>query len=264
MKEVLLSPKSLPKVGIEAWSITPDAFSHKKITEIENLPVQFGKHIRKLGHFFDISGSRVSHPSNLRIVIEGDVSKVKRMGHKMSNGEILIRGNAGMYLGEGMSGGRIIVKESALHFIGQQMIGGELIIEGNVGNCLGSSYRGDPVGMAGGKIVVHGNVGSEIGDRMVNGTILVKGECGDFAGVHMRGGLLVIEGQSGRRVGAQMTGGNIILLKPPREILPSFRPRDEEKNLVIDDYTFFGDFLSFTGDHSQKNARGKILIKRRE
>jgi len=212
MKEIILKPKIQPGEGIEAEAINPDTFAGKDIDEIENLDVFHGNRKETLKDFFDVSGTRIDDAADLRIVIDGDVSRTKRIGENMKAGEILIKGDADMYVGLKMSGGRITVEGDTDSFAGQQMTGGELIIKGDAKDYLGSSYRGDWRGMKGGSIIVEGNAGCEAGEFMAGGRIHIKGDCGPFAGVHMKKGLIVIEGQSSGRAGGAMTGGNIVLM----------------------------------------------------
>ena len=61
--------------------------------------------------------------NELVIHIDGNLSKVQRIGSGMTDGEIRIAGDVGMHLGVEMKGGKITV-------------------EGNVGSWLGSSMKG--------------------------------------------------------------------------------------------------------------------------
>ena len=95
-----------------------------------------------------------------KIVVKGDVKKVKYLGFKISAGEMVIEGSTDLYVGAWMTGGKILAKGNVEAFAATGMKGGELIIEGNAGNYLGAAYRGDWRGMSGGKILVKGNAGS--------------------------------------------------------------------------------------------------------
>ncbi|MFQ6137383.1 MAG: formylmethanofuran dehydrogenase subunit C, partial [Candidatus Hydrothermarchaeales archaeon] len=130
MKEISLVPKEQPLVGIDAEVISPDVFVGKGIEEIKGLEVLEGNRRSKLGDFFDISGSASDDPADLKITIDGDVSRSKNIGREMTAGEIHVKGDAGMYIGRSMRGGKIIVEGNADSFAGQQMRGGELTIKG--------------------------------------------------------------------------------------------------------------------------------------
>jgi formylmethanofuran dehydrogenase subunit C len=260
MKEITLTPKEQPRAGLEAEVITPDVFAGKEIKDIKALEIFYGNRKGKLGDFFKVSGSKVDNAEDLRIVINGDVSRTKRIGEAMTAGEIIIRGNVDMYVGARMNGGKIIVEGNANSFAAQQMRGGELVVRGNCKDCLGSAYRGDWKGMKGGVITVEGDAGSEIGEFMSGGKIIVKGNAGAFAGVHMKGGLVVVEGNASGRVGAQMIGGNIVVKNTLDSLLPGFKFEAEEKNVKINEEEFKGTFLKYSGDHAEQNAKGVLYL----
>lgn len=259
MKEILLKPKELPDVGLVTETIKPDMFAGKSIKEIAALEIFCGNQLSKLGDFFEVSGETASDASDIRIVIEGDASKIKMVGKGMKAGEIEIEGDAGMYVGSEMRGGKITVEGNADSFAGQKMRGGELIIKGNAGDYLGASYRGDWRGMKGGEILVEGNAGTEVGLFMVGGKITIRGNCGTFAGVHMKKGLIIIEGSASSRAGGEMTGGSIVIMGDT-EILPSFTPEKKEKNIEIDGEKLKGTFQIYSGDHAERNAKGALYI----
>jgi formylmethanofuran dehydrogenase subunit C len=261
MREIILVPKDQPRVGLQAEVIKPEEFAGKDIEEIKNLEVFCGNRKSKLGDFFEVSGSKADDAGELRIVIDGSVSRTKRIGEEMGAGEIQIKGDVDMYVGAKMKGGKIVVEGNADSFAGQQMRGGELLIKGNVKDYLGASYRGDWRGMKGGSIVVEGNAGSELGEFMMGGRIAVKGDCGPFAGVHMKKGLIVIGGSTPGRVGAEMVGGNIVVMGEIESMLPSFMLKGEEENIEIDGERFEGRFEKYSGDHAERNAKGTLYKK---
>ncbi len=262
MKEIILTPRDLPSIGIEADTLTPDAFAGKEIAELKKLVVFHGNEKAVLGDFFLLKGGTADKASDVRIVIDGDASLVKRIGQGTSAGEIRVKGDAGMYVGADMRGGRIIIEGSVGPFAGQRMRGGELLIKGSAGNYLGASYRGDWRGMRGGMIIVEGDAGSENGEFMVGGKIHVKGNCGPFAGVHMRKGLIIIDGDAGDRVGAQMLGGNIIVKGKAGSLLPGFKFEGEEDEVSIDGDDFQGPFLKYLGDRAELRSKGTIYIRK--
>ncbi len=261
MKEIILKPREQPDAGLMADTIKPDLFAGKGMGEIRSLEVFCGRQRSGLGDFFRVSGQKADDANDIRIVIDGDVSKTKMIGKGMKAGEIVIKGNAGMYVGADMRGGKVTVEGDAGSFAGQKMGGGELIIKGNAGDYLGASYRGDWRGMKGGTILVEGNAGSEAGVFMVGGRITIKGNCGPFAGVHMKKGLIIIEGSTLHRAGAEMTGGSIVVMKGT-EVLQTFRPEKEETNVKIDGETLGGTYQIYSGDHAERNAKGTLYILR--
>ncbi|HMA04442.1 MAG TPA: formylmethanofuran dehydrogenase subunit C, partial [Methanomicrobiales archaeon] len=171
MNTITLTSKAKPELFLEADNITPDRFAGKTNDEIAALHLYEGSTQHALGKFLDVSGSSGPTAAETRIVIRGDVTRLKYVGMKMTAGEILIEGNADMYVGAWMQGGKIQVKGNVDAFCGTGMKGGEISIEGDAGNYLGAAYRGDWRGMRGGIIRVKGNAGSDMGYFMNGGTI---------------------------------------------------------------------------------------------
>ncbi|MEE8167743.1 MAG: formylmethanofuran dehydrogenase subunit C [Candidatus Hydrothermarchaeales archaeon] len=260
MKEIVLVPKEQPATSLEAEVISPDIFAGKSVREIETLEVFYGNVKGKLGDFFDVTGTKVEDAEQIRIVVDGDVYRTKRIGQEMKSGEILVKGNADMYIGARMKGGRIVVEGDVDSFAALQMAGGELVIKGNAGNYLGSSYRGDWRGMKGGSIVVEGNIGSESGEFMIGGKMHIKGNPGAFLGLHMSKGLIVIDGKAESRLGAQMIGGNIVAAKVG-VLLPGFKFVENVKDVEIDGEVFKGKYAKYSGDHAEYRAKGNLYVK---
>jgi formylmethanofuran dehydrogenase subunit C len=121
-----------------------------------------------LGDLFTVEG----RPSG-RILFEGDLSLAERIGASLSEGNVIIEGNAGDEVGLAMSGGA-------------------LVVEGDAGERAGAAPLGFKRGMSGGELIVRGSSGAE-------------------AGAHMRRGLLAIGKSAGARTGLGMIAGNIIL-----------------------------------------------------
>lgn len=221
MSEIILKPKMEFDVPVEAEAISPDLFQGKSREEIENLPVFLGNKKMALKDLFLIEGD----PS-AEILIEGDLSRVKKIGYGMSRGRIQIKGNAGMHTGATMSGGEILVEGDAQDWLGAEMKGGLIRVKGNAGHFVGASYWGSKQGMNRGVILIEGNVGNETGKKMRRGLIAIKGKTGDFLGVGMIGGTIFVFSQIGERPGAEMKRGSIVLLQEncsgPPTLLPSF------------------------------------------
>ncbi len=256
MRELILKLKEKPDLCLEVEGILPNVIANKSLEEIENLPIQYGNRKVKLSEFFDIYSEKSEIP---RIVFDGDMSRVKRIGWRLDEGEIVVKGNAGMYLGAFMSGGRIVVEGDVGHFSALNMNGGVIEIEGNAGDYLCASYRGEWRGMSGGTVIVKGNVGKELGSYMRGGKIVVEGSADEFAGVCMRGGLVVIN-RAKARLGAGMIGGAIVV-NEVEELLPGFFEEGEEENPEIEGEKFEGRFKVFSGDHAERKAKGKVYVR---
>ena len=158
MAEIKLVPKGKIGITVEAEVIRPDAFASLSKEEIERLQVWQGPREFPLSEFFevDVREEGGNAPEDTRIVIDGDVSRVKRIGQGMKSGKIEILGSAGMHLGAEMAGGSILVRGDADSWAGMEMKGGLLQIEGNAGDHVGSAYRGSWRGMTGGEIRIEG------------------------------------------------------------------------------------------------------------
>jgi formylmethanofuran dehydrogenase subunit C len=265
---LILKPKVDFRVPVEAECISPDIFAGKSAKEVGELRAYYGNKEKSLGSLFEIQESEEE------IVIEGDVSKVKRIGAEMESGKIVIKGNVGMHLGSGMKGGEIVVHGNAGDWAGAEMRGGLIRVRGHAGNLLGAAYRGSKSGMRGGLIVIEGNAGSETGELMRRGVIVVQGDLGSFAGALMKGGTILCFGKIGERAGAGMSRGTIVTFNP-LELLPTFRfcstynpaflrfyLRELGKlGLPVRDEHIDGLYDRFCGDMAE-TGKGEILVWR--
>lgn len=258
-KELRLHPKTKPAMSVETEVLTPDKFAGKSLNEIVDLPVWEGNVKRKLSDFFEVEGEVAEKPEDLRIIIDGDASRIKYIGARMTAGEIVVKGNVDMHTGDGISGGRITIEGNADSFTALSMQGGEIIIKGHAKDYLGSAPRGEWRGMRNGKIIVEGNAGKEAGSWMMGGLIHVKGSIGTFAGVHMNGGTIIVEGDAGIRIGAEMTRGTIIVLGKLEEILPGFSYEGTVDEVKTDENTLKGPFLKFVGDLVE-DGKGNLFL----
>ncbi|KUK13714.1 MAG: formylmethanofuran dehydrogenase subunit C [Synergistetes bacterium] len=263
LKEKLIVP-------LEAEAINVDKVAQcSSLAEIKKLPVFYGRDRIELGDVFEIEGSI----EDGKILIEGDLAKVKGIAKNMSWGEIEIHGNVGMHLAEGLRGGKVIVRGNVSDWLGMNMSGGVIYVDGNAGNFACASYWGEKRGMTGGVVIIKGNVGNDLGRRMRRGTILVMGDAADFAGSGVIAGTIFILGKVGKAVGAEMKRGTIVLLEEA-ELLPSFRYSGEFKPLFIYLYVSYFErnfglgfpekmkdayFKRFMGDFLQL-GKGEILI----
>ncbi len=259
MNEILLKPKGVIDIMIEAEVINPDVFAGKTDNEIEQLIIWQGSKQIPLSEFFDVEGSAGSTAADMKIIIQGDVTRVKHIGHGMKTGEIIIEGSAGMHVGSEMIGGNILVNGNAGSWAGMEMKGGTLHITGNTGDHVGCAYRGSWRGMSGGKIIIDGSAKSQLGGGMNGGEIHVGGNVENFAGIRMNSGLILVKGDAIRGVGAQMSGGTFVACGVIQQLSPGFEYVSSEKNLKIGDLPITGEFLKFTGDYAISKAPKGIL-----
>ena len=217
MESLHLTLKQEPIAPLEAECISPTGFLGKSADQIRRLPLLHGKDRVELGEFFDVKGDSQAG----RVVVEGDLARVKYLGCAMDRGTLCVKGPAGMHLGERMAGGTIEVEGDVDDWAGAQMTGGMIRIRGDAGNLAGATLPGEKQGASGGCIVIHGDPGNEVGASMSGGLVVVAGDCSDFAGVGMRGGILAILGSAGRRAGAGMADGVMVCIGD-LQLLPTF------------------------------------------
>jgi formylmethanofuran dehydrogenase subunit C len=265
LSEIILNSKGKIDIMIEAEVIGPDVFAGKSGKEIEELPVWQGPVKLPLSEFFDMEiqetqGSGSSE--EITIVINGDVSRIKRIGQGMKAGKIEILGTAGMHLGAEMDGGSILVRGDAGPWAGMEMKGGLIQIQGNAGDHAGSAYRGSWRGMTGGKILIEGNARSQLGGGLAGGQIVVEGNVENFCAIRQSGGLVLVRGSAMRGVGAEMTGGIVAVCGKISRFSPGFVEAGREENPLLGDLQLEGRFVKFTGDYAiSKNPKGSLYLK---
>jgi len=267
MVEIKLKLKKEPRYPLEAETITPDYFAGKSIKEIKEAILFHGNQSVKLEEFFEVSGTS-DDIKETKILIEGNLSKVKRIGQGMTGGEIVINGDVGMHVGNQMKGGKITVNGNADDWAGAMLKGGELEINGDAGNYVGAAYRGFWKGMENGVIKVKGKVGRESmlwarwAKKAGKFPTLYCGGAGDFLGMHNHGGTIIVEGNVDRYAGADQIMGVIVIKGKIHKKLPSFKKIGEVSEIELpngDKIT--GNFIEYSGDHSvKKETNGRLYI----
>lgn len=252
MQIVKLSLKKPNKIPIEAESINPDNFAGKNEAEIKAFLVLYGNGQCHLGEFFNVNVEGSDSAENTRIIFEGDVSRVKRIGQDMTAGEIEINGNVDMHCGFGMKGGKIVINGNADSWLGCEMTGGEIILNGNASYYVGSGYRGESCGMRGGRITVNGDARDYLGEHMCGGEIYVKGNVGLLPAISNNGGKIVIEG-SASMPASEMRSGTVIIKGEVSDLLPSYKEEGTEEFEGITYRKFVGDV--------NVGGKGILLIK---
>lgn len=266
METVTLTIKNAPTLMLEAEAISPDGLAGKTLDQIRALPVHMGREEYTIGDYFDVAGAPGATATETKVIVKGDLSRVKYLGTKMSAGEMVIEGSADMYVGAWMSGGKLTAKGNVDGFAGTGMKGGELLIEGNAGNYLGSAYRGDWRGMQAGTIRVKGNVGSDTGYFMNGGTIIVEGNADVHVGTHAEGGTIIIKGNAKSRLGGQMVEGTIMLLGTVDVMMPGFKYIGDEEVDVDGQKALMSAYIGDLGERHRKRKGntiyGKLYIKK--
>jgi formylmethanofuran dehydrogenase subunit C len=265
MATVTLTPIKVPSLRLEADNITPDAFAGKSADEIAALHVYMGNTRYTLGEYFSVAGSAGATAAETAIVVDGDVSRVKYIGMKMTAGKITVKGSADMYVGAWMQGGTVTVTGDVDAFAGTGMTGGEILVEGDAGNYLGAAYRGDWRGMQGGIIRVGGDAGSDIGTFMRGGSIIINGNVDVHVGTHQEGGSIIVKGDAKSKVGGQMVEGEIYIFGDIEVMMPGFQYR-EDADLEVDGIS--ARFALYEGDIGERHPKrkgeviyGKLYLK---
>lgn len=262
MAEIILETKGKIGIMVEAETIRPDMLAGKSREEIEALPIWQGPAKLSLGEFFDIDVQDKGTLEQTTIVIEGDVSRVKRIGLGMKNGKIEVHGSAGMHLGAEMAGGSILVLGDVGSWSGMEMKGGLLHVRGNAGDHIGSAYRGSWRGMTGGQIQIDGNARSQLGGGLAGGQIAVNGNVENFCGIRQSGGTILVKGSAVRGVGAEMSGGSVAVCGEIRQFSPGFMEVGWEERPKLGDLQLEGRFVKFSGDFAiGKNPKGSLYLK---
>ncbi|SDY08901.1 formylmethanofuran dehydrogenase, subunit C [Acetomicrobium thermoterrenum DSM 13490] len=265
---VTLTLKEIGKVPVEVDGILPETVLSLGAKEIGQLKVQIGKQTVELGDIFDIK----CHGDEV-LIFEGDLKSVKRIGENMSQGRIMVKGDAGMHLGQRMKGGTIVVNGNLEPRCCCEMSGGTVVVKGNAKAMLGSPLPGNSKGMRGGMIMVFGSVGNRVGEGMRRGLIAVTGDAGDFAGANMIAGTIVVFGKMGLNAGGGMKRGSIVSIGGTDRVLSTFgysclySPTYLklyfkylwDKGFPITDEIFNGLYRRYVGDMSSL-GKGEILI----
>lgn len=172
--------------ALEFDGILPERVAGLGEKEIAALPVWLAGRELQLGELFTVTGERSAH-----IRIEGDLSRVNRLGAGMTAGRIDVMGSVGDDAGVAMSGGT-------------------LTVAGNAGDRLCAAAPGAAKGMTGGEAIVFGAAGSETGARARRGLIVVGGDAGAQAARDIIAGTVVVFGRTGPEPGRRSKRGSIV------------------------------------------------------
>ena len=252
MNTVTLTVKKEPELFLECEQVNPYAFAGKTIDQISKLTGYHGKDMPTLGEYFTLAGESGATAADTKIVVNGDCSKIKYLGAKMSAGEMVINSPCDMYTGSWMKGGNLTVNGDVHSFCGLAMAGGEFTINGNAGNYLGAAYRGDWRGMSGGVLRVKGNAGSDVATFMIGGEMIIGGDVDIHLGTHMEGGKIILKGNANRRVGGQMVKGEIYVFGKINVMMPGYKPVGDVDLEVDGTKARFTDYIGDLGERHPK------------
>ncbi|HIH35706.1 MAG TPA: formylmethanofuran dehydrogenase subunit C [Methanosphaera sp.] len=261
MRIINLIMKEKSSIALEFDNVLPELLFDKSLSQIREVTIYRGNREEQLCQYFDVETSgKCEDASECTIVIDGDLSRVKRIGFAMSCGKIIANSSVDFHVGACMSGGEIIVNGDAESYAGREMTGGTLEILGSVKEFCGSSYAGEWRGMSGGEIIIHENAGKHLADYMIGGSIHIMGNCDILAGVHMSGGRIQIDGDVTQWLGGQMKKGTIILNGKIKDVLPGFIFNEYIHHPLIGDKYYVGRYGLYSGDKTVR-GKGQLWIK---
>jgi len=260
VKTITLNLKKKSPISLEFDELIPDKVFDWEQADFENYQVPIGNSRFPLTDYFDIEvEGTAAGPEEVKMILEGDMGRVKYIGSKMGAGEIIVNGDADLHCGAHMKGGSITVNGNAESYAGREMEGGELTVMGNTREFCGCSYIGDWRGMSGGKITIHGSAGKQLGECLSGGEIYVKGDCDILAGIHMTKGFIQIDGDVTRWPGGQMKNGNILINGKLGRLLEGFVQDGIVTDPEIEGKSFSGKYIKYTGDIALSGKGGLYL-----
>ncbi len=269
MNSLTFTLKFRPKFTLDMSPLTPDNLTNLTLAKIKKIKLVYGKENVPVEELFTVKGS-----DQKQIIIEKSCDQLICIGKGLTNGSIIVKGNAGDFLGQSMKNGTITVNGDVGSWAGNDMSGGRINIKGDAADYVGAGLPGDAFGMRNGLINITGNAGDRVGDRMRRGIIIVQGKSGNFCGSRIHAGTIIVLDKVGKHPGEGMRRGTIILFKRPAHISSTFKSCGDLKMQFLrllftqlanigDEFSFFnkyGPFAHrFAGDLA-RNGKGEILI----
>jgi formylmethanofuran dehydrogenase subunit C len=214
MSTLCLTLRDAPKVRVDLGPLTAAPLAGRSREEIGRIALTAGNRQVTVDTLFSIEGEGGGD-----IELRNCCSRLDGIGAGLSEGRLLVYGDAGSYLGRDMTGGTILAAGNVGAYAGTGMNGGMIQVGGNAGEFAGGAVPGNHYGMRGGTLLVCGNAGARAGDRMRRGSLLIEGDAGDFLASRMIAGTIAVLGTVGAMPGHAMRRGTILLLTPTE--LPS-------------------------------------------
>lgn len=217
MTALTLSLREGPHQRIDMSPLTPCRLLRLTLDDIAALELHAGNRRRRVAELFDISGCDAR-----RLVIRNSRTGLDNIGAGMSEGELVVEGDCGNYLGQDLRGGLIEVRGNSGHWTASGMHGGMIRIAGDCGDFAAAALPGKRQGMCGGVLLVRGGLGDRAGDRMRRGYLLAQGDAGGYCGARMLAGTIAILGRVGPKPGYAMRRGTLLLSHAPADLPATF------------------------------------------
>lgn len=211
-----LTLKQPPPQRVDLSPLTAQPLAGRPLADIAKIELTAGNRPMALGELFLLEGEPGGD-----LELRNCCEQLDWIGAGLTQGRLLVYGDAGAYLGAGMTGGTILAAGNAGAYAGTGMRGGILQIGGNAGDFAGGAIPGDHQGMQGGTLLICGNAADRAGDRMRRGMLLIEGSAGDYCASRMVAGTIAVLGTVGRSPGLAMRRGTLLLLSPT-DLPPTF------------------------------------------
>ena len=131
MSALTLELRAKPDQRLDLSPLTPAALAGLKPKDIQALGIGTTREAVTVGDVFKLKGTEAA---KLRFV--GTDARCDRIGQGLTEGEIIVDGDAGAYLGSKMRAGKIAVSGSTGTLAGASMRGGMIDISRNAGERL--------------------------------------------------------------------------------------------------------------------------------
>jgi len=122
----------------------------------------------------------------------------------LKKGEVVVKGDAGDYLGVLNDGATIIGTANVGNYIADNMTAGTVVVTGNAG--FGAAQY-----CYGGTVIVRGDAGDFTATMNKGATIIVCGDVGDDVGTYMLKGDLIVVGNAGENFANCLIRGNVFI-----------------------------------------------------
>jgi len=133
-----------------------------------------------------------------------NAGRVHGLAAGLRHGELIVRGNAGDYLGALNAGATITVTQDAGRYLADNMTAGLVVVEGR------AEYGAAQYGY-GGAVVVRGDAGDFTATMNKGATVIVCGNVGDDVGTYMLKGDLIVVGNAGERFANYLIRGSVYI-----------------------------------------------------
>lgn len=209
MSTLCLTLREVPAQRVDLAPLTAEPLAGRSREDIGAIEIFSGNQRLTVASLFTIEGETGGD-----IELRNCCSRLDGIGTGLTEGRLLVYGDAGAYLGRDMTGGTILAAGNVGAYAGTGMKGGIIQVGGNAGDFAGGAIPGEHHGLRGGTLLIMGNAGARAGDRMRRGNLLIEGTAGDYLGSRMIAGTIAVLGEVGLLPGYAMRRGTILLLAP--------------------------------------------------